>query len=127
MSVKGLVSGEGPEHTSESRAQLRDSERNFRLLVQSVTDYAIYMLDPDGTVATWNAGAERIKGYAAREIVGRKFSEFFTSEDRAADTPGRALGIARETGRYESEGWRVRKDGTRFWALAVIDAVRDED
>ncbi len=106
--------------------KLRDSERNFRLLVQSVTDYAIYMLDPEGTVATWNAGAERIKGYRASEIVGRNYAEFFGSEDRAAGIPGKALKIAREKGRYESEGWRIRKDGSRFWAFAVIDAVHDE-
>src|SRR5262249_35201977 len=107
-------------------AQLRDSERSFRLLVQSVTDYAIYMLDPLGTVATWNAGAARIKGYAAQEIVGKNYSEFFAPEDRAAGIPQNALRVASEQGRYESEGWRLRKDGSRFWAFAVIDAVRDE-
>jgi PAS domain S-box-containing protein len=107
-------------------AKLRDSERNFRLLVQSVTDYAIYMLEPNGTVASWNAGAERIKGYRAHEIVGQNYSQFFSPDDRAALIPDTALKIARETGRYESEGWRFRKDGSRFWALAVIDAVRDE-
>jgi PAS domain S-box-containing protein len=109
------------------RTQLHDSERNFRLLVQSVTDYAIFMLDPKGTVASWNAGAARIKGYSAHEIVGRNFAEFFTPDDRHAGVPERALRIAGEQGRYESEGWRLRKDGTRFWALAVIDAVRDDD
>ena len=107
-------------------AQLGDTERNFRLLVQSVTDYAIYMLDPNGTVASWNAGAERIKRYSRDEIVGRNFAQFFTPEDRTAGVPERALKIAAEQGRYESEGWRLRKDGSRFWALAVIDAVRDE-
>ena len=112
--------------TEHALAKLRDSERNFRLLVQSVTDYAIYMLEPDGTVASWNAGAERIKGYRAHEIVGQNFSQFFSPEDRAALIPNVALKIARETGRYESEGWRFRMDGSRFWALAVIDAVRDE-
>jgi PAS domain S-box-containing protein len=130
MSVKGASAGGKPERdeaATESRSQLRDSERNFRLLVQSVTDYAIYMLDPEGTVATWNAGAERIKGYTAREIVGHKFAEFFSPVDRDAGVPDMALKIARETGRYESEGWRVRKDGTKFWAFAVIDAVRNED
>ncbi|MGH6870978.1 MAG: PAS domain S-box protein [Rhizomicrobium sp.] len=106
---------------------LRDSERSFRLLVQSVTDYAIYMLDPSGFVATWNAGAERIKGYRPHEIVGRHFEELFTPEDRAGRVPHAALKTALEKGRYESEGWRVRKDGTRFWALAVIDAVHDND
>lgn len=133
MSTDDKSAGEGAaafpakdESLKEARAQLRDSERHFRLLVQSVTDYAIYMLGPDGTVASWNAGAERIKGYAATEIIGRKFSEFFTAPDRDAGVPDVALRIARETGRYESEGWRVRKDGSQFWALAVIDAVRDE-
>jgi PAS domain S-box-containing protein len=134
MSSEGISAGESAAGASprddslkDTRTQLRDSERNFRMLVQSVTDYAIYMLDPDGTVASWNAGAERIKGYSAREIVGKKFSEFFTSPDREAGVPDMALRIAGETGRYESEGWRVRKDGSRFWALAVIDAVRDEN
>ncbi len=108
-------------------SQLRDSERNFRLLVQSVTDYAIYMLDPEGTVASWNAGAARIKGYDASDIVGRNFSQFFSADDREAGVPQRALRTAREQGRYESEGWRLRKDGSRFWAFAVIDAVRDEE
>jgi len=131
MSAEGGVApgarSERNESGTETRAQLRDSERNFRLLVQSVTDYAIYMLDPEGTVATWNAGAERIKGYTAREIVGHKYSEFFSVADREAGIPDMALKIARETGRYESEGWRIRKDGSRFWAFAVIDAVRKED
>jgi PAS domain S-box-containing protein len=113
--------------TKHAIAQLRDSERNFRLLVQSVTDYAIYMLDPNGTVASWNAGAERIKGYTAQEIVGRNYCEFFAPEDRAAGIPQNALRVAGEHGRYESEGWRLRKDGSRFWAFAVLDAVRDEE
>jgi PAS domain S-box-containing protein len=113
--------------TQQAIAQLRDSERHFRLLVQSVTDYAIYMLDPTGTVASWNAGAARIKGYGAQEIVGKNYSEFFAPEDRASGIPQNALRVAREHGRYETEGWRLRKDGSRFWAFAVIDAVRDED
>jgi len=113
--------------TNEALTQLRDSERNFRLLVQSVTDYAIYMLDPEGTVASWNAGAARIKGYSASEIVGRNYAEFFTPEDRQAGVPARALKIAGTEGRFESEGWRLRRDGTRFWAFAVLDAVRDEE
>jgi len=113
--------------TTEALTQLRDSERNFRLLVQSVTDYAIYMLDPEGTVASWNAGAARIKGYSASEIVGRNYAEFFTPEDRQAGVPARALKIAGTEGRFESEGWRLRRDGTRFWAFAVLDAVRDEE
>ena len=112
--------------TDNLLAQLRNSERHFKLLVQSVTDYAIYMLDPTGIVASWNAGAERIKGYQPHEIVGKHFSQFFTDEDRAAGIPQTALETAHKKGRSESEGWRLRKDGTRFWAMAVIDAVRDE-
>ncbi|WP_213982478.1 PAS domain-containing sensor histidine kinase [Sphingomonas sp. dw_22] len=104
---------------------LRRSEERFRLLVQSVTDYAIYMLDPDGHVASWNAGAERFKGYRAEEILGEHFSRFYTEEDRGTDLPARALEIVRTQGRYEAEGVRVRKDGTRFWASVVIDPVRD--
>ncbi len=116
----------GVEITQDALKRLRDSERHFRLLVQSVTDYAIYMLDPSGVVTSWNAGAARIKGYRSDEIVGKNFSEFFTEGDRLAGIPGIALKTAKETGRYESEGWRLRRDGSRFWALAVIDAVRDE-
>jgi PAS domain S-box-containing protein len=117
--------GTASEH--RALAQLRDSERHFKLLVQSVTDYAIYMLDPDGVVASWNAGAERIKGYKPHEIMGRNYAEFFTPEDRGAGVPGNALKVAARHGRYESQGWRLRKDGSRFWVLAVIDAVRDEE
>ena len=112
---------------SERRANeeaLRRSEERFRLLVQSVTDYAIYMLDIDGNVVSWNAGAERFKGYRADEIIGRHFSNFYTGEDRAAGIPVRALEQARTVGRFEAEGWRVRKDGTNFWASVVIDPVR---
>jgi len=107
-------------------ARLRESERRFRLLVQGVTDYAIYMLTPQGEISSWNAGAERIKGYAENEVLGRHFALFFTAEDRAAGRPERALETARSTGRFADEGWRLRKDGSRFWALAVIDAVHDE-
>lgn len=106
---------------------LRRSQEEFRLLVQSVTDYGIYMLDPEGNVATWNAGAQRIKGYAPEEIVGRHFSRFYTEEDRAAGAPQRALATALHEGRFENEAWRVRKDGTRFWASIVIDPVREPD
>jgi PAS domain S-box-containing protein len=105
---------------------LREVERRFRILVQGVTDYAIYMLDPEGRVTNWNAGAERIKGYAPDEIIGQHFSQFYTPEDFGAGVPKKALQTARETGRYEAEGWRMRKDGTRFWASVVIDAIRDE-
>ncbi|MEO6224400.1 MAG: PAS domain S-box protein [Sphingomicrobium sp.] len=105
---------------------LLEAERRFRILVQGVTDYAIYMLSPEGEVTNWNAGAERIKGYSPDEIVGEHFSRFYTPEDFAAKVPDRALATARETGRYEAEGWRVRKDGTQFWASVVIDAIHDE-
>lgn len=104
---------------------LRQSEQQFRLLVQGVTDYAIYMLDPSGHVTNWNSGAERIKGYRQEEVVGTHFSRFYTQEDRDVGLPARALAIARTEGRFEQEGWRVRKDGTRFFAHVVIDALRD--
>jgi PAS domain S-box-containing protein len=97
------------------------------LLVQSVTDYAIYMLDPQGIVSTWNPGAERLKGYGVNEILGEHFSRFYTEEERAAGLPDRALSTALAEGRYEAEGWRMRKDGTRFWANVVIDPIRDQD
>jgi PAS domain S-box-containing protein len=103
------------------------ADRRFELLVQSVTDYAIFMLDPDGLVVTWNAGAERFKGYASEEIIGEHFSRFFTQEDRDAGLPERALETAARENRFEGEGWRVRKDGTRFWAHAVIDPIRQGD
>ncbi|MGI4720943.1 MAG: PAS domain S-box protein [Janthinobacterium lividum] len=106
---------------------LRESEQRFRLLVQGVTDYAIYMLSPEGTVSNWNVGAERIKGYTHAEIVGNHFSRFYTDEERGAGMPQRALAVARRDGRYEAEGWRVRKDGTRFWAHVIIDAIYDDD
>jgi len=105
--------------------ELRASEERFRLLVQGVADYAIFMLDPDGFVTNWNAGAARIKGYAAEEIIGRHFSQFYPEADRQQGIPQRALETARRTGKYEAEGWRMRKDGTRFWANAVIDAIHD--
>ncbi|WP_313031869.1 hybrid sensor histidine kinase/response regulator [Massilia alkalitolerans] len=106
---------------------LRESEQRFRLLVQGVTDYAIYMLSPEGLVTNWNVGAERIKGYSLEEILGSHFSRFYTDEDRAGGMPQRALGTAAREGRYEAEGWRLRKDGTRFWAHVIIDAIHDDD
>jgi PAS domain S-box-containing protein len=105
---------------------LRKSEQEFRLLVQGVTDYAIYMLDPDGRITNWNAGAQRIKGYVEAEVLGTHFSRFYTPEDRDAGVPQRALSTALAEGRYEQEGWRVRKDGSRFLAHVVIDALHDE-
>ena len=111
---------------SERRAAdeaLRRSEERFRLLVQGVTDYAIYMLDPAGHVSSWNAGAERFKGYRADEIIGEHFSRFYTPEDRKQQIPRIALETAEREGRFEAEGWRVRKDGTHFWANVVIDPI----
>ncbi|MCG6575794.1 PAS domain-containing sensor histidine kinase [Pseudomonas sp. AF32] len=105
---------------------LKQSEQQFRLLVQSVTDYAIYMLDPDGQVTNWNQGAQRIKGYLPAEAIGQHFSMFYTPEDREAGEPQRALRIAAGEGRFEKKGWRVRKDGTRFMAHVVIDAIRSD-
>ncbi|HTL25105.1 MAG TPA: PAS domain S-box protein [Burkholderiales bacterium] len=103
----------------------RRSEEQFHLLVAGVGDYAIYLLDPQGRVSTWNLGAERIKGYAADEILGQNFARFFTPEDQAAGMPARALEIAAREGRYEAESIRVRKDGTRFWANVVLNSLRD--
>jgi len=106
---------------------LRESERQFRLLVKNVTDYAVFMLDPSGVIVSWNTGAERIKGYRADEIIGQHFSRFYTKQDRAAGLPARALEVAIAEGRFEAEGWRVRRDGTLFWANVVIDPIRDDD
>jgi PAS domain S-box-containing protein len=106
--------------------QLRESQEQFRLLVQGVTDYALFMLDRDGRVSSWNAGAERIKGYTRDEILGHHFSRFYTEEEREAGVPSKALQQAAAEGRWETEGWRVRKDGSRFWAHVVIDAIRND-
>ena len=111
---------------SDAADKLKTSEQSFRMLVESVTDYAIFMLDSDGHVANWNSGAERIKGYSRTEIIGQHFSRFYTEEDRAAGVPEIALTTARSQGRFEHENWRVRKDGSRFWASVVIDAIYDE-
>ena len=105
---------------------LNASEEQFRRLVQGVTDYAIYMLSPDGIITNWNAGAERIKGFSESEVVGTHVERFYTEEDRAMGVPARALQTARATGRYENEGWRVRKDGTTFWSHVVIDAIYND-
>jgi PAS domain S-box-containing protein len=105
---------------------LRWSEDRFRLMAESVQDYAIFMLDPEGHVSTWNTGAKRIKGYTAEEIIGRHFSCFYPEEDILADKPGRELVDAVAQGRFEDEGWRVRKDGSTFWANVIITPVRDD-
>jgi PAS domain S-box-containing protein len=102
-----------------------ETERRFRLLVDAVTDYAIFMLDPGGKVVNWNAGAQRIKGYAVADIIGQHFSRFYAPQDVASGLPAKMLRAAVETGRVEAEGWRVRKDGSRFWASVVISAIRD--
>ena len=101
----------------------QDSEL-YRLLVESITDYAVYVLDASGHVVSWNPGAQRFKGYAAHEIVGRHFSTFYTPEDRDAGVPDKVLRTAANKGRFEAEGWRVRNDGSRFWANVVIDPIR---
>jgi PAS domain S-box-containing protein len=110
----------------QSKRELLECERAFRLLVQGVTDYAIYMLDPNGIVSNWNSGAEKIKGYKAKEIVGKHFSVFYTPEEQKAGLPARALEKARKEKRFIAEGWRVRKGGTRFFASVVIDPIYEK-
>ncbi|MBO9516426.1 MAG: PAS domain S-box protein [Porphyrobacter sp.] len=124
----GLVYAYGRDVTSRLLAEeaLSKSQEQFRHLVQGVTDYAIYMIDPEGRVSSWNEGARRIKGYEPEEIIGRHFSRFYTDEDRASGEPERALETARREGRLSAEGWRVKKDGTRFRASVVIDTIRDD-
>jgi PAS domain S-box-containing protein len=114
---------------TEGQSKLNEvsDARRLQLLIDAIVDYAILMIDVNGIVVSWNSGAARLKGYSAGEIIGKPFSVFYTLEDRANGLPQRALSVARETGRFSAEGWRVRKDGTRFWALVVIDAVRDEN
>lgn len=110
----------------EARESLRRSEEQFRLLVQGVGDCAIYMLDTGGFITSWNTGAERIKGYTPDEIIGKHLATFFTPDDREKGEPQRYLAVAAETGRFESEGWRIRKDGSSFWAHAIIDRIDNE-
>jgi PAS domain S-box-containing protein len=108
-----------------THALAQAANQRFQLLVQGVTDYAIFLLDPQGNITNWNSGAVRIKGYTEDEIVGRHFSQFYTAEDQAKEVPHRALATAASEGRYEAEGWRVRKDGSRFWASVVLDRISD--
>ena len=110
----------------ERTAELRASEERFRFLVDGTRDYAIFMLDPQGRIVSWNPGAQRIKGYRADEIIGQHYSRFFPSEDVQAGKPQRALQVAKTEGRYEEEGWRVRQDGSRFWASVVLTALHDD-
>src|SRR5215813_8905685 len=113
---------QGPASDDRFTASLTENGR-YRLLVEAVTDYAIYMLDPDGFVTSWNPGARRFKGYEEAEILGQHFSRFYTEEDQQSGLPARALKTAADEGKFEHEGWRVRKDGTRFWAHIVIDPI----
>lgn len=113
--------------TSKSPSAVYVAEDRYRLLIDSITDYAIYLLGLDGEITSWNAGARRFKGYEESEVIGQNFSRFYTDEDRAAGLPGLALATAAEKGRFESEGWRVRKDGSRFWCHVIIDPVRSPD
>jgi PAS domain S-box-containing protein len=110
----------------KAEVALKQSEEQFKLLVQGVSDYAIYLLDTDGRVSSWNLGAKRIKGYLPSEIIGQHFSQFYTDADRKSGEPQRALEIAAREGRFEREGWRVRKDGSQFWAHIVIDPIRND-
>ncbi|HET9018813.1 MAG TPA: PAS domain S-box protein, partial [Acetobacteraceae bacterium] len=110
-----------------AEASLHRSEQSLRVLLEGVTDHAIYMLDPGGAITGWHAGGRRIKGYDEAEVLGRHFSMFYTPEERAAGVPAQALERAAAHGKYEAEGWRVRKDGSRFWASVVLEALRNQD
>ena len=109
-----------------TRIEALDDARRLQLLIDGVVDYAVYLISPQGRIATWNTGAQRLKGYSASEIIGQPYATFFTEEDRRAGLPDTALKTAAANGRWEQEGWRVRKDGTLFWAMAVLDAVFDD-
>jgi PAS domain S-box-containing protein len=115
--------------TLQHNLQVQEAEATelgrYRLLVNAVTDYAIYMLDPNGRITSWNPGARRLTGYEEAEILGQHFSRFYVDEDRAARLPTLALAAATKDGRFEGEGWRVRKDGSRFWANVIIDPIRN--
>ena len=118
--------GDGFQSRGEGKVGLHRTEERFRLLVDAVQDYAIFMLDVQGHVSSWNTGAQRIKGYAVSEIIGKHFSVFYPEEDLRAGKPARELEVAAKEGRFEDEGWRLRKDGSRFWANVIISAIRDE-
>jgi PAS domain S-box-containing protein len=127
---KGMTAGNGPSHSSPEGSvgeALRKSQAHFRQLVDGVRDYAIFLLDAHGDVASWNQGAERIKGYSADEIIGKHFSTFYPPESIGQGWPEQELQLAKDEGRLEDEGWRVRKDGSRFWASVTITALRDEN
>ncbi len=111
----------------QAETALRHSEEGFRLLVEGAADYAIFMLDREGRVVSWNSGAERIKGYRAEDILGQHFSTFYPQESRDRQKPQHELEIAADQGRFEQEGWRIRKDGSRFWANVIINALRGPD
>ena len=111
----------------QAETDLRQSEERFRLLVDGAIDYAIFMLDPEGRVATWNSGAQRIKGYTAGEILGQHFSKFYPQESIERGKPQHELEVAATQGRFEDEGWRIRKDGSRFWANVIITALRGQN
>ncbi len=104
----------------------REAEMRYRILIEGVTDYAIYSLDKNGNITSWNSGAQRIKKYTAEEIIGKHFSQFYTKEDAEAGLPAKVLETAATTGHYEGEGWRVRKDGSKFWSSVVVTPLRDE-
>jgi PAS domain S-box-containing protein len=123
----GLDTRETDQNFLESGQALAESEERFRLLVESVTDYAIYMLDPEGRVVTWNAGAEYSKGYKPEEALRRNYSMVFLPEDAEAGLPARELAAAAREGRFETQAWRLRKDGTRFWALVTLTAIRNPE
>src|SRR5580704_11730924 len=125
--VRPMIGTERFEPDRNATAALRDSEERFRLLVDGVADYAIYMLDPAGKVVSWNKGAERLKGYTAEEILGKDVSVFFLPVDVAAGKPAAELARAAADGRTEQESWRVRKDGSHFWADVIVTALRDDD
>ena len=124
--MRGSGRESGMSKSESPQRGLFESERRFRLLVEGVIDYAIYLLDPNGIVTNWNAGARRIKGYDAEEVVGRHFGMFYLPGDRAAGLPAASLATARETGKFEAEGWRLRKDGSKFLASVVIDAIYED-